>query len=778
MEGARKLATPTDQQEAVRLLKGTWIPLQAAMQQLVQSCCEASRSNSLAVLADTRQWPEDAAGMMTACGEQLIALMEQRFLDGIRQIPRREPPPASSALPLAGTKLELVSDERIEEDLAAASLVQRMHPHTQEQAQALAARLTKVFPRAYITETDVPVAAGFVARALLDALRDPALEMMTSKVRVMILGAFGPIWIEAVKGPSHQINAELEQQGWLPAFSLQHVAEWRSHLAALRSGGAVLASRPGVAEATLAARTEAAPKPVADVVRPSAPAVPVPAPSASLVQAPAVPAPPQWLPAAAEQACDWPQALDHSGFNAYAVTFFAVEQAGAPASGAGLAQLMQPLQAGPDQPMLGLRPDAARFAEAMLVQMQRLASGRDASQLIDTPRVLQRQASRNGLEGLPTALVQRLVAAQEMIRSLISDDCFSSRAKKSIIRFQIPWTRFLIGESRALLTPTDPFMALIWRVAGICRRSGDGETDELLALVDGTYRHFESAELVDATLVQRATDYLDAQWRELAERANTAIGRAVATWREEAIAREHLESLKRLVRLWLRSRPVASSTAGLIEQALLPALQDLSLRMTFSTEDKDAFTHGKRVAKDYLRLVTATDRELQPLPGWMPVYDALAVLLDDTAGAADLLAQDRQAFERRIDALAAGAAALAETTRVPAEQVAAPELREEPAGPPVSESHLARARELGLGTWVLFRQDETRWRGRIASRIAFQDKVIFVNRSGEKMAELTHQVFAQHLESGVMSVIDDNTSFSRALESMIVAIRSERDRRA
>lgn len=767
MEGARELATPTERQDAVRLLEEAWAPLGAAMVQVVSACAEATRSNSLAVLAHTRQWPEEAASTLAACGDRLIALMERQFLERIRQIPEREPPPVASALPLSGGKLELVSEERIDEDLAAASLVQSLHAQTQEQAQALAARLTHVFPSAYITEADVPIAAEFVAKALLDVLRDPQLDMMTSRVRVQILGTFGPDWIRAVAIPSHQINDALGQRGWLPDFTVRHVAEWRSHLAALRGG-----ERPPA-------------RPVAR--KPSAPASPPPVaaePAASLSG--------ELLPASREAEFAWPQALDHSGLNAYAASFFSVEQSslggypGFAEAGLGqLAQALQPLQLNLARvaPQLGvpLRAEAVRFAEAMLSQMQRLVGRLEGAQLVDTSLALRRQALRNGVEDLPEALTQRLVAAQEMIRALTSDDSFSPRAKTSIIRFQIPWTRFLVGEPRALLSPADPFMALIWRIAGICRRSGGGNAgDELIELVDRTYGFFEDARVVDASLVQRATDFLDKHWREMAERANAAISRSVAAWREEALAREHLESLKRLVRLWMRARPVRQLTAKVVDQELLPALQRLSMRMSRSAEDKAAFSEGKQVAKAFLRVVTATDEELVTLlDEWAPAYDAARAMIKAQVPQASLIDEDREAFAQRMAALAQGV-----VVAVPAEDVVVPEAivtppaNDEPALPQVSEAQLARARALGVGTWVMFRDENAKWRGRIGSRIAFQDKVVFVDRSGNRLAELLHPEFAAHLDSGVITVIDDNTSFSKALESMIVSIRTERDKRA
>lgn len=103
-----------------------------------------------------------------------------------------------------------------------------------------------------------------------------------------------------------------------------------------------------------------------------------------------------------------------------------------------------------------------------------------------------------------------------------------------------------------------------------------------------------------------------------------------------------------------------------------------------------------------------------------------------------------------------------------------------PAEPPpiaadaVDPRWLQTAESLAPGTWIEFHDDENNFtlRGKIAARIRAQDKFIFVNGRGVKIAEKTVQQLAIELQAGSARMISDAALFDRALETMISRLKT------
>ncbi len=83
------------------------------------------------------------------------------------------------------------------------------------------------------------------------------------------------------------------------------------------------------------------------------------------------------------------------------------------------------------------------------------------------------------------------------------------------------------------------------------------------------------------------------------------------------------------------------------------------------------------------------------------------------------------------------------------------------------------ADNLAPGAWVEFIDPDFKVRAKIAARIRAQDKFIFVNGRGVKIAEKTIDQLAADLASGVARLVSDAALFDRALENMITRLKSE-----
>lgn len=92
----------------------------------------------------------------------------------------------------------------------------------------------------------------------------------------------------------------------------------------------------------------------------------------------------------------------------------------------------------------------------------------------------------------------------------------------------------------------------------------------------------------------------------------------------------------------------------------------------------------------------------------------------------------------------------------------------------VDERWLQTAESLAPGTWVEFHDDENNFnvRGRIAARIKAQNKFIFVNARGVKIAEKIVDQLAREMQAGKARLISDAALFDRALETMISRLKT------
>lgn len=91
----------------------------------------------------------------------------------------------------------------------------------------------------------------------------------------------------------------------------------------------------------------------------------------------------------------------------------------------------------------------------------------------------------------------------------------------------------------------------------------------------------------------------------------------------------------------------------------------------------------------------------------------------------------------------------------------------------ISEDHIKLIERLGVGAWLEFTaEDGSKFRGKLAAKVAATGKFIFVNRSGVKVLENTVQALARDLVLEKLSILDDALLFDRALQSVIGNLRS------
>lgn len=78
---------------------------------------------------------------------------------------------------------------------------------------------------------------------------------------------------------------------------------------------------------------------------------------------------------------------------------------------------------------------------------------------------------------------------------------------------------------------------------------------------------------------------------------------------------------------------------------------------------------------------------------------------------------------------------------------------------------------LNVGSWVEFIAAETQDRHKLVARIRSVDKLIFANRRGIKVAEMSGMKLAQDMSLGSARVVEEGEFIDRALESVIGNLR-------
>lgn len=126
--------------------------------------------------------------------------------------------------------------------------------------------------------------------------------------------------------------------------------------------------------------------------------------------------------------------------------------------------------------------------------------------------------------------------------------------------------------------------------------------------------------------------------------------------------------------------------------------------------------------------------------------------------------------ESSLDAAAAMPFADVETRAVPT----ADSLLAGTAGPAeiAAPEWLLKVESLREGTWVELTQGDSKFRCKLAAIIRATGKYIFVNRSGQKVAENTREGLALDLQQGKIALLDDGLLFDRALQSVIGNLRT------
>lgn len=428
----------------------------------------------------------------------------------------------------------------------------------------------------------------------------------------------------------------------------------------------------------------------------------------------------------------------------------------------------------------------------------------------------------------PERLTQRdtdIINLVGMLFDFILDDSnLPVRVKALIGRLQIPLVKVAVKDPAFFSSNGHPARRLLNTLAragiGLPDKPEDLSKDGVFTQIQATVQTILDKFLDDVGLFEQLLnqfeDYMASESRRaemIEQRTRTAEeGRALTEHARELIAKLVATKLegKRLpeilgnfiedawasvlFRIYIkqgetsRSWQAAVETIDLLVQSVTPpgsaeerkALYNgLPVLQKRLREGLDTISYNPFAANEFVGRLEEV--QLQVLRGETPVH------LKEEA-AADPAEQLLAAVKVDIEAKAGGETALpSRSAAYDAPQIrridqakgfAAPAKSNEPELPAMAEDdeHWVRARQLGVGAWVEFADEQgTKTRCKLAARIKATDRLVFVNRSGMKVRDISTLAVAHALANCSMLVLDDSLLFDRALQSVIGSLRKVRE---
>lgn len=428
----------------------------------------------------------------------------------------------------------------------------------------------------------------------------------------------------------------------------------------------------------------------------------------------------------------------------------------------------------------------------------------------------------------PERLTQRdtdIINLVGMLFDFILDDTnLPVRVKALIGRLQIPVVKVAVKDPAFFSSNVHPARRLLNALAragiGLPDKPEDLSKDGVFNQIQLTVQTILDKFLDDFTLFEQLLnqfeEYMSSETRRsemVEQRTRTAEeGRALTDHAREVVAKLVTSKLegKRLpeilqhfvedawasvlFRIYIKQGETSKSwlaavqTIDLLVQSVTPPMTDEERKALYNglpvlqkrlREGLDTISYNPFAANEFVGRLEEV--QLQVLRGETPVHlkteasvDAADQLLAAVKGDIEAKNTTEQALPnrsstydapqiRRIDQ-SKGFAAAAKTS--------------EPALPAMEEDdeHLVRARQLGVGAWVEFVDEQgVKTRCKLAARIKATDRLVFVNRSGMKVRDLSTLAVAHQLAACSMIVLDDSLLFDRALQSVIGSLRRVRE---
>lgn len=382
---------------------------------------------------------------------------------------------------------------------------------------------------------------------------------------------------------------------------------------------------------------------------------------------------------------------------------------------------------------------------------------------------------------------------------ILDDDDLPTAMKALIGRLQIPLLKVAILDKTFFNAETHPARRLLNALAkaGIGWSSRDAGGDALYAKIEEVVFRILNEFIDDLDLFSELLDEFTAFYEQQHQREETVDRRTRET--EEGKARAELA--RAMVQQTLNRRLTGRQLPLVVVKLLQDAWRNV-LYIHCLKEGTDS-----EVWKQAVKVVDALVWSVQPQPGaeWQnrlkdvapklanSIKKGLAAVNYDPLATETMLRELMQVHlgmlkgqdTPTVSVLDARTATTSAPGQVEAKDVSstdaasvaavvmpeAPPVEAQPSELPGDDKHVLMVSHLNVGSWVEFINQEQHDRHKLVARIRSVDKLIFANRRGIKVSEMTGSKLAMDMSLGRARLVEEGEFIDRALESVIGNLR-------
>lgn len=384
---------------------------------------------------------------------------------------------------------------------------------------------------------------------------------------------------------------------------------------------------------------------------------------------------------------------------------------------------------------------------------------------------------------------------------ILDDDDLPTAMKALIGRLQIPLLKVAILDKSFFNAESHPARRLLNALAkaGIGWSSKDPNDDVLYAKIEEVVFRILNEFIDDLSLFaelleeftsfheqqQKREDAVDKRTRESEEgRARSELARAMVqqTLNRRLTGRQlPLVVVKLLQDAWRNMLYITCLKEGTDSEAWKQAVKVVDA-LIWSVLPQQGVEWQNRLKDVAPKLVNSIKKGLAAVN-----YDALMtetllrelgqVHLELMRGQETRTVSVLDARSADIKPEARGQVVAGEMSRADAASVESVVLPEAEPLPPVQNSlagddeHVLLVSRLNVGSWIEFVEAESQDRHKLVARIRSVDKLIFANRRGIKVAEMSGMKLAQDMSLGRARLVEEGQFIDRALESVIGSLR-------
>lgn len=444
---------------------------------------------------------------------------------------------------------------------------------------------------------------------------------------------------------------------------------------------------------------------------------------------------------------------------------------------------------------------------SLLSKLQELQPSAPLKDDASSPSVGEVRESIRGNLRSDDVAVEAVKQADEDVINLVSmlfdfildDDDLPTAMKALIGRLQIPLLKVAILDKSFFNAETHPARRLLNALAkaGIGWSSRDAGGDALYAKIEEVVFRILNEFIDDLSLFGELLEDFTAFHEQQHQREETLDRRTRET--EEGKARAELA--RAMVQQTLNRR----MTGRQLPLVVVKLMQDAWRNVLYIHCLKDGT--DSEVWKQAVKVVDALVWSVQPQPGveWQnrlkdvapklsnSIKKGLAAVNYDPLATETMLRELMQVHmgmlkgqdTPMVSVVASGAASAATPGQVEAKDVSstdassvasvvmpeAPPVEAEPAELPSDDKHVLMVSSLNVGSWVEFINQDHHDRHKLVARIRSVDKLIFANRRGIKVSEMTGNKLAMDMSLGRARLVEQGEFIDRALESVIGSLR-------